>query len=311
MTVESLVQLTDSRGPDTSTFTPVELRAVAAESAVSSSTEPYYGLSLLGERGNEFLAQERPGFCSRVGVVGGGQNPDARRFVPKWQIAGMVELCDHETENSFSGTVAASLVSPFEAIKGRIDQAPVMVGRCASQISKSFAGLTWAEFCVGPAESIFGGTIRTRHYMAPNARRTVSHSAPDFLLTNRDRSVRALIDSALMDLANGWAGPGSLAPSAAVVRDALRLADLLPRGTSLPDVEVDDSTGHVSLIWWDESRRITFALSLTGSEHVIGTMSGPKGTTFAKYQPWRAALSDYTLIEQCLADYRVVLLLRG
>jgi hypothetical protein len=85
-------------------------------------------------------------------------------------------------------------------------------------------------------------------------------SAPAF----RDKMERTRRD--LERLADGWCGEGSAAPSESVFSDLDRLLEALPENTTVPQVEVDQDTGAVTLRWQRDGldRALSFIVKGTG-----------------------------------------------
>jgi len=89
----------------------------------------------------------------------------------------------------------------------------------------------------------------------------------------------------LSELSEGWNGPGTQAPGAAVQGDIIRALANWPAGIREPSIEVDDE-GGVALVWdGDES---SFALTFLGNGNVVGTLS-----PFTEgHEPWVSAVDD-------------------
>jgi hypothetical protein len=67
-------------------------------------------------------------------------------------------------------------------------------------------------------------------------------------------------------LQDGWAGPGTVAPSERTKQDVERLLTIFSEITRAPEVEVDEESGHVTLRW---SGAITLAFVLRGNGKVL------------------------------------------
>jgi hypothetical protein len=83
--------------------------------------------------------------------------------------------------------------------------------------------------------------------------------------------------------------PDSILPSADVISAAEKIVGYLPAETKLPQIEIDDSTGAISLVWRDSECQNTFALEIPNSRCVIGVGFGED---FSNFQPWRHLVSE-------------------
>ncbi|MHA6288090.1 hypothetical protein [Maricaulis sp. CAU 1757] len=71
-------------------------------------------------------------------------------------------------------------------------------------------------------------------------------------------------------LVDGWAGEGSLAPSEAILLELETVAvGAIPNDCALPEVEVEDDTGAVTLRWTSENRDKQISMFLGGTGTVI------------------------------------------
>ena len=86
-------------------------------------------------------------------------------------------------------------------------------------------------------------------------------------------------------LSDGWAGAGSVAPSAAARSDVAAALAVAPAGTRSPAIEVDED-GVVALLW--EGADKSFALTFFGNGKVVGTLS----PYAPQHKPWRVDASD-------------------
>lgn len=101
----------------------------------------------------------------------------------------------------------------------------------------------------------------------------------------------------LARLKEDWAGPGSVRPSPLVIAAVERVASYLPGSTRMPEVEVDDSTGEVTLLWWAEDLSSSFSLVFPDGNTVLGVSSALDG----KYPPiWRFSIAEERHLERHL-----------
>lgn len=91
-------------------------------------------------------------------------------------------------------------------------------------------------------------------------------------------------------LANGWAGPDTMAPSSHVLRDIQLVASSLPSRTRIPEAEVDPDDGAVILRWLNENATRSFSLTFVGAGNVTGFYSADNSAEPA----WKMSVSDAT-----------------
>ncbi|TBD68308.1 hypothetical protein ELH16_08570 [Rhizobium ruizarguesonis] len=106
--------------------------------------------------------------------------------------------------------------------------------------------------------------------------------------SSRHRNVAQKVVRELGRLKNGWAGSGSVAPSANILRDIQLVASSLPSSTRSPDVEVDPDDGSVVLRWMQEGALRSFSLTFVGQGRVTGFYSADDSSAPA----WRLKASD-------------------
>ena len=85
------------------------------------------------------------------------------------------------------------------------------------------------------------------------------------------------LDNVLVNLGrlqSGWWGAESKPPRISACRDLEQVGSYLPSHTKQPEVEVDESTGSVSLIWSQQSPAASVTLVFTGDGTVIGVVIG-------------------------------------
>ena len=70
-------------------------------------------------------------------------------------------------------------------------------------------------------------------------------------------------------LRDGWCGPGSIAPTTETLSDLDRLLGTLDQGYFLPEVEVDQDTGHLTLRWDSKISSKCISLILKGNGNVL------------------------------------------
>ena len=93
----------------------------------------------------------------------------------------------------------------------------------------------------------------------------------------------------LRRLKQGWAGEGSVAPSDTVCRDIETVSGYLPSGTKQPEVEVDETTGTVTLVWPRSDYSSTFSLVFTGAASVMGILLGSEASQSWKHPVYQEA----------------------
>ena len=82
-------------------------------------------------------------------------------------------------------------------------------------------------------------------------------------------------------LQDGWCGEGSLSPSPQVLADFDHLTAALPLGAGLPEAEVDESTGFVTLRWAPPNQLagVSFVLRGDGNALCVTTRYDPPQAT--------------------------------
>ncbi|MCK1517125.1 hypothetical protein IVB22_32405 [Bradyrhizobium sp. 190] len=93
----------------------------------------------------------------------------------------------------------------------------------------------------------------------------------------------------------------SILPGVDVLAAAQQIVGYLPALTVLPEIEIDDSTGAISLVWRDQEN--AFALEIPNSRIVIGVGFGKEFSTF---KPWRHAVSDERKIMSEIETYKPI-----
>jgi CheY-like chemotaxis protein len=83
--------------------------------------------------------------------------------------------------------------------------------------------------------------------------------------------------------------PDSILPSQKLIDAAIQVVGYLPATTRLPQIEIDDSNGAISLVWRDLADQNTFSLEIPNPRHVVGVGFG---RNFPKFKPWRYLISD-------------------
>jgi hypothetical protein len=99
-------------------------------------------------------------------------------------------------------------------------------------------------------------------------------------------------------LRDGWAGTGSIAPSATVLADLSSLATALQGVRSEPSAEVDID-GTISLIWDREDG--SFSMTVTGNGRVVGTLS----PYTPAYAPWSFDVTDERAVSEKLEEFEL------
>lgn len=106
----------------------------------------------------------------------------------------------------------------------------------------------------------------------------------------------------LEKLSDGWAGEGSLAPTPATIQDVDLVLSALPASSIMPDIEVDDDDGVVTLRWMTTQQTKSCALVFRGDGRVTGvfsTIDPPRSTA------WSANVRDDTKIAIALDELSV------
>jgi hypothetical protein len=102
----------------------------------------------------------------------------------------------------------------------------------------------------------------------------------------------AKIVESLEELQDGWAGEDSIRPIPGIVDAIGQVALCLPASTRMPEVDVDSSSGTVSLNWWDRAEENCFSLVFPSETIVIGITSKMEH----RPQSWRHEVSDEAII---------------
>ncbi|MCP1931788.1 hypothetical protein [Bradyrhizobium elkanii] len=89
-----------------------------------------------------------------------------------------------------------------------------------------------------------------------------------FAETAGDRIVREL-----GRIKDGWAGPGTVAPSATMLADVEAVVAHLLANAKMPSIEVDEEDGSVALRWVAASRNQSFSLVFRGNGKVSGVLA--------------------------------------
>ncbi|RYZ82453.1 MAG: hypothetical protein EOP06_21635 [Proteobacteria bacterium] len=128
-----------------------------------------------------------------------------------------------------------------------------------------------------------------------------SHS---YLASNRSNG-RERIVADLGRLKDGWAGPGSKAPKATVIRDIERIFSAFENDTSLPNVEVDGEDGTAVMYW--QIDRNAFSLMINGDGKISGVLSPSRHD----YKVWTVSSSETEKLARRLADSVIAHLIKG
>lgn len=111
--------------------------------------------------------------------------------------------------------------------------------------------------------------------------------------------IERLVDQ-LGRLNDGWAGKGSVAPTAAVLSDIDAASVVLSDLEIAPIAEVDEGDGSVKLVWEKDERR--FCLVFNGNNKVIGFI-----TSFSEeFAPWSLPVDDDIRLADKLSDDNVL-----
>lgn len=139
------------------------------------------------------------------------------------------------------------------------------------------------------ADLSFIGADRTRNLqhqeriVVAREQRLSASASEDWLR----RAAKILED--LESLPESWAGPEGVRPSHAVLRDVERVVNYLPSKTETPEVEVDHTTGFVTLTWWSPSAEASFSLVFVDGGRVVGVTSRVSGEVLP---PWKYDVRD-------------------
>jgi hypothetical protein len=93
----------------------------------------------------------------------------------------------------------------------------------------------------------------------------------------------------LADIPDMIRAEDSVLPTEEVVSAAILVSGYLPATTVLPQIEIDDSTGSISLVWRDHLHDNVFSLEIPNSRYLVGV---GYGKDFSKFKPWRHSISD-------------------
>lgn len=117
-----------------------------------------------------------------------------------------------------------------------------------------------AEFMGGVASALFLVNVGAFSAISPSVSRTEK------------------ICRDLERLEDGWCGAGSLAPSRRTLADLDLLLNAIPHEARAPEVEVDESTGFVTLRWAGAGQPVAFSFVLRGDGQAIAvktTLTAP------------------------------------
>lgn len=106
-------------------------------------------------------------------------------------------------------------------------------------------------------------------------------------------------------LIDGWAGPGTIAPSLKIMRDIEEVVPLIQSIARPPAVEVDEGDGYVTLRWTSPNGD-TFVLIFNGKQEVIGVHTPNLG----QGSNWKCKREERSLLER-LDDIEVTGIIQG
>ncbi|MGY3035923.1 hypothetical protein ACVIIV_005093 [Bradyrhizobium sp. USDA 4354] len=72
---------------------------------------------------------------------------------------------------------------------------------------------------------------------------------------------------------DGWAGPGTVAPSKRVLADVETVAMRLPLNLKTPLIDIDEEDGSVALRWIAADKESSFSLVFRGNGKVLGVLA--------------------------------------
>jgi hypothetical protein len=72
---------------------------------------------------------------------------------------------------------------------------------------------------------------------------------------------------------DGWAGPGTVAPSKRVLADVETVAMRLPLNLKTPTIDIDEEEGSVALRWIAADKESSFSLVFRGNGKVLGVLA--------------------------------------
>ena len=78
------------------------------------------------------------------------------------------------------------------------------------------------------------------------------------------------ICSALERLKDGWSGPSSIAPASSAITDLNKLLPAIPAEAAVPEVEVDEAQGDITLRWTKPGHSTGFSFVLRGDGRALG-----------------------------------------
>ncbi|WP_156527955.1 hypothetical protein [Bradyrhizobium stylosanthis] len=114
-------------------------------------------------------------------------------------------------------------------------------------------------------------------------------SLADAALQASGPTFAAALELRLAEIPNIPAAPDSVLPDRDVINAARQIASYLPVLARLPEIEIDDSVGSISLIWRDDRRENSYSLEIPNARYVVGIGIGKR---FSNARPWRHRISD-------------------
>jgi len=87
----------------------------------------------------------------------------------------------------------------------------------------------------------------------------------------------------------GQDNPDVVWPTSTVLKNFELISGYLPNSINIPDIEIDDSVGSISLVWVDSSVQRSFSLTIPSGGEVIGVITS---TSPARSASWKLPVSD-------------------
>jgi hypothetical protein len=166
---------------------------------------------------------------------------------------------------------------------------PTFAGGDWLGIEHSILGDDWIEAALSPPAKSFGvlGTWRPKVES-----RLWSNAMADCV----DRLGR---------MVDGWAGPGSVAPTTEILEEVQEFTPILPLRTRIPEIEVEPGDGEVKLAWRASSqpRSLAVAFSGDGVARVLqANLDEPVEHSLVEIQIYKAEASDIALVLSALEN---------
>ncbi len=103
-------------------------------------------------------------------------------------------------------------------------------------------------------------------------------------------------------LQDGWCGDESLAPSVRTLSDLYQLLVAIPTDAQVPDVEVDEETGHVALRWTKPEQGAGFSFVLRGDGRALAVKTEFGAVTRVTSKPFSVAKEQDAIARYLASD---------